>query len=75
MTFTALIVLFALAGLLFLILAVPRLRRRRLMGGALHGATALIFLLLSICAIMLAANFRTYQRLSFTGAWLSSTCA
>ena len=65
MTFTALIVVFALAALLFLIVAVRRLRRRRLVGGALHGATALIFVLLSFCAVMLAANFRTYQRLSF----------
>jgi hypothetical protein len=65
MTFTALIIVLALAGFLFLILAVRRLRRRRLVGGALHGAAALIFLLLSICALMLAANLRTYQRLSF----------
>lgn len=65
MTFTALIVVFALAGILFLILAVRRLRRRRMMGGALHGATALIFVLLSVCVLMLAANLRTYQRLSF----------
>jgi hypothetical protein len=65
MTFTALIIVLALAGLLFLILAVRRLRRRRMMGGALHGATALIFILLSVCAVMLAANLRTYQRLSF----------
>jgi hypothetical protein len=65
MTFTALIIVLALAGLLFLILAVRRLRRRRMVGGALHGATALIFVLLSVCAVMLAANLRTYQRLSF----------
>ncbi|MEP6546264.1 MAG: cation/multidrug efflux pump [Gammaproteobacteria bacterium] len=65
MPFTALIVALALAGILFLILAVRRLRRRRLLGGSLHGATALIFVLLSICAVMIAANLRTYQRLSF----------
>ena len=65
MTFTALIIVLALAGLLFLILAVRRLRRRRMVGGALHAATALIFVLLSVCAVMLAANLRTYQRLSF----------
>ncbi len=65
MTFTVLIVVFALAGLLFLILAVRRLRRRRLLGGALHGAIALIFVLLSFCAVLIAANLRTYQRLSF----------
>jgi hypothetical protein len=65
MTFTALIIVLALAGILFLILAVRRLRRRRMVGGALHGATALIFVLLSVCAVLLAANLRTYQRLSF----------
>jgi hypothetical protein len=65
MTFTALIVALALAGILFLILAVRRLRRRRLVGGALHGATAIIFVLLSVCTVMVAANLRTYQRLSF----------
>ena len=65
MTFTALIIVLAFAGLLFLSLAVRRLRRRRMVGGALHGVTALIFVLLSVCAVMLAANLRTYQRLSF----------
>ncbi|MEP6885546.1 MAG: hypothetical protein ABJC66_12435 [Gammaproteobacteria bacterium] len=65
MTFTALIVTFALAAVLFLVLAVRRLRRRKLLGGTLHGAAALIFVLLSFCAVMLAANLRTYQRLSF----------
>lgn len=65
MTFTALIIVLALAGILFLMLAVRRLRRRRMLGGALHGTAALIFILLSVCAVMLAANLRTYQRLSF----------
>ncbi len=65
MTFTALIVVFALAGILFLIMAVRRLRRRRLAAGTLHGATALVFMLLSACALLIAANLRTYQRLTF----------
>lgn len=65
MTFTALIAVFALAGVLFLVAAVRSLRRRRLLGGALHGATALVLLLLSLCAVLVAANLRTYQRLSF----------
>jgi hypothetical protein len=65
MTFTALIVVFALAGLLFLVAAVRRLRRRRLLGGVLNGATALVLILLSACAVLIAANMRTYQRLSF----------
>ena len=65
MTFTALIVVFALAGVLFLVAAVRRLRRRRLLGGVLNGATALVLILLSACAVLIAANLRTYQRLSF----------
>jgi hypothetical protein len=65
MTFTALIVVFALAGILFLIAAVRRLRRRKVLGGVLNGATALVLILLSVCAALLASNLRTYQRLSF----------
>jgi len=65
MTFTALIIVFALAGILFLMAAVRRLARRRLVGGMLNGATALVLILLSICAALIAANLRTYQRLSY----------
>ena len=65
MTFTALIVVFALAGILFLFAAVRRLRRRKILGGVLNGATALVLILLSVCATLIAANLRTYQRLSF----------
>src|ERR1700722_17706380 len=68
MTFTALIVVFALAGILFFFAAVRRLRRRRHLGGALSGATALVLILLSACAALIAANLRTYQRLSFEQA-------
>jgi hypothetical protein len=65
MTLTALIVVCALIGVLFLFAAVHRLRRRRVLGGAVHGATALVLILLSVGAALLAANLRTYQRLSF----------
>jgi hypothetical protein len=65
MTFTALIVVFALAGILFLFAAGRRLHRRRVLGGVLHGATALVLILLSVCAALIAINVRTYQRLSF----------
>jgi hypothetical protein len=65
MTFTALIVAIALVGILFLFAAVRRLARRRVRGGILHGATALILISLSACAALIAANLRTYQRLSF----------
>src|SRR6266852_6094165 len=65
MTFTALIAVFALMGILFLFAAVRRLRRRKVLGGVLNGATALVLILLSVCAALIAANVRTYQRLSF----------
>jgi hypothetical protein len=65
MTFTALIVVFALAGILFLFAAVRRIRRRRLLGGVLNGATALVLILLSAGAALIAANLRTYQRLIY----------
>lgn len=65
MTLTALIVVFALAGILFLSAAVRSLRRRRVLGGLLHGSTALVLALLSVCAALIVGNLRTYQRLSF----------
>ena len=65
MTFTALIAVFALVGILLLFTAIRRLRRRKVLGGVLNGATALVLLLLSVCAALIAANLRTYQRLSF----------
>jgi hypothetical protein len=65
MTFTALIVVFGLVGILFLFAAIRRLRRRKVLGGALHGVTALVLILLSVCAVLIAANLRSYQRLSF----------
>src|SRR5450631_1093377 len=65
MTFTALIVVFVLAGILFLFAAVRRLRRRRVLGGVLSGATGLVLILLSVGAGLIAVNLRTYQRLTF----------
>jgi hypothetical protein len=65
MTFTALIVVCALLGLLFLFAALRRLRRRRLMGGMAHGAAALVLLLAAACAALVGANLRSYQRLSY----------
>jgi hypothetical protein len=64
MTFTAIIIVCALLGLLFFVAAIRRLRRRRVMGGMLHGATALVLFLLAACALLIGANLRTYQRLS-----------
>jgi hypothetical protein len=65
MTFTALIAACALLGLLFFFVAISRWRQRRVMGGMMHGATALIFLLLAAGALLVAANVHTYQRLTF----------
>ena len=65
MTLTAPIILFALVGILCLFAAVRRIRRRRVLGGALIGATALILILLSAVAALIAGSLLTYQRLSF----------
>jgi hypothetical protein len=65
MTITAPIILFALVGILCLFAAVRRIRRRRVFGGVLIGATALVLILLSVVAALIAANLLTYQRLSF----------
>jgi hypothetical protein len=65
MPFTALIVVFALVGFLFLFAAGRRLRRGRVLGGVLNGATAFALILLSACAALIAVNLRTYQRMSF----------
>jgi hypothetical protein len=65
MTFTALIAVCALLGLLFFVASIRRLRRRRVMGGMAHGAAALIFLLAAACAVLIGSNLRSYQRLSY----------
>src|SRR5260370_69241 len=63
MTFAVLIVLFALVGILFLLAAVRRLRRRKILGGLVNGAPALLLLLLSVCAALLAAHLHSRQHL------------
>jgi hypothetical protein len=65
MTLTAPIILFALVGILCLFAAGRRIRRRRVFGGVLIGASALVLILLSAVAALIAANLLTYQRLSF----------
>ena len=65
MTLTALIVVLALAEILFLFAAIRRLRRRKILGAVLNGAAALVLILLGICAALIGVNLRTYQRLSF----------
>jgi hypothetical protein len=65
MTFTALIIVCALLGLLFFVASIRRLRRRRVMGGMAHGAAGIIFILAAVCAVLIGMNLRTYQRLSY----------
>ncbi|MEA3198053.1 MAG: hypothetical protein QOF32_2105 [Gammaproteobacteria bacterium] len=65
MILTALIVVLALVAILLLFAAVGRVRRGKLLGGVLNGAAALMLILLGVCAALVAANLRTYQRLSF----------
>jgi membrane protein implicated in regulation of membrane protease activity len=64
MLLTAPILIFALLAVLFLFAAARRLRRRRVVGGLLTGTTALVFLLFAVCAGLIAANLRTYERLT-----------
>ena len=65
MTFTAILVVCALFGLLFLIAAGRRIRRRHVLSGIAHGATAAIIVLGVVCAALIGLNLRTYRRLSF----------
>jgi hypothetical protein len=65
MTFTALIAVCALIGLLFFFAAIRRLRHRRMVGGVAHGAAAVIFFLAAACALLLGTSLRSYQRLAF----------
>ncbi len=65
MAIIVLIVVTALTGILFLLGAVRGFQRRRLLGGAFQCATAGVLLLTSVGAALIAANLRTYQRLTF----------
>ncbi len=64
MTLTVLIAFFGLAGVLFLAVGMRRLHRRRVFSGLFSSITALGLFLLAACALLVAANVRTYQRLS-----------
>jgi len=65
MTIFAVITVFALVGILLLFAAVRLFRRRRLAAGVLRGASAIVLLLLCVCAALVAFDLFTYQRLSF----------
>lgn len=64
MTLTVLIAFFGLTGVLFLAVGMRRLHRRRVFSGLFSSITALGLFLLAACALLVAANVRTYQRLS-----------
>jgi hypothetical protein len=64
MTFIVLIIV-ALAGILFLFAAMRRLRQRRIVSGLFHGAAALVLVLLVVAAALIFANLSTYRRLSY----------
>jgi hypothetical protein len=64
MTLTALITVLGLTGILFFIVGVRRFRRRRVLSGLFSGITALGLFLIAACALLVAVNLRTYQRLS-----------
>ena len=54
----------AIAGFLFLLLAVKRLRHRRLGACAMHGTSALVLFLAAVAIGLLGINLLTYHRLT-----------
>jgi hypothetical protein len=60
----ALVIGCAVAGLLFLLLAIRRLRHRRLGACAMHGASSLVLFLAAVAIGLLGANLLTYHRLT-----------
>jgi hypothetical protein len=54
----------AVAGLLFLLLAVKRLRHRRFGACAIHGTSSLVLFLAAIAIGLLGVNLLTYRRLT-----------
>jgi len=64
MTFNSLIVVLGLVSLLYCIAAIRSLRRHRIAGGVLRSATSLVFFLLAAGSVLVAANLRTYERLT-----------
>jgi uncharacterized integral membrane protein len=60
----AIIAVCGLAGLLFLIFAVRRLRQWRLLAGSVHALVGVCFLLAAVTAWMLGFSLLTYERLT-----------
>ena len=57
------VAVFVLAGLLFLLLALRRMRSRRYGACAVHGVSSLALFLAAACVALLGVNLLTYQRL------------
>jgi hypothetical protein len=64
MTFNALIIVFAVVGLLLLLTAVRRFHVMNIGSGVISGICAAVFLLLAAAALLISDNLRTYQRLT-----------
>jgi hypothetical protein len=64
MTLQALIAVFGLAGLLFLVTAIRRFRLHHMSGGLFHGTSALVLFLIAALLFMVSLNLGTYQRLT-----------
>src|SRR4029077_18566708 len=64
MTLNALIVVFGLTAVLFLVAAARSLRRRRIVGGLVRGGASLVLVLIAVCAALIAVNLRTYRQLT-----------
>ncbi len=56
MTLTVLIAVFGLAGILFLVIGMRRLRRRHVLSGLFSSITAIGLFLLAACALLVAAQ-------------------
>ena len=64
MTFTSLIVVLGLIGLLLFISAARSIRLRRVGAGLLKGASALLLFVIAAAALLLSTGLRTYSRLT-----------
>jgi hypothetical protein len=64
MTLNALIAVFGFLGFLLLVAALRRFNVHRIGAGVFSTISALALFLLAVCAFLLSANLRTYQRLT-----------
>jgi hypothetical protein len=64
MLLTGIIVVSALLGLVFALVALRHFRRRRIIRTGVHGLLAVVFLLAATATWLLTASLRTYQRLT-----------